>query len=282
MRDYAKVSSQFWTGETGKAIRAAGLEVRVVATYLLTCSSANMLGLYYLPLPLLSYETGIPIKGASKALRSLRDIGFADYCERSEQVWVPEMARFQIGETLDLRDKRRLGVIKELQMSRKSPFVFQFLQKYRDPYSLPEMALDSPYEAPCKPLDSPSDGVIPPHTPPIEQEQEQEHAANEGASESLHETKLKLKSGGDYRAPLALVQKLKGAYQQVDVDAEMIRMAIWLETNPAKRKARQGMPAFMNNWLSRAKGMAAPRPSASLDDLPDAREEIRRQHAAGW
>jgi len=50
MRDFAKVCGQFWIGETGRKLRAAGRDAQTVALYLITCPSANMLGLYYLPL----------------------------------------------------------------------------------------------------------------------------------------------------------------------------------------------------------------------------------------
>ena len=34
MRDYAKVAPQFWTGKTGKALKAAGPETVIVGLYL--------------------------------------------------------------------------------------------------------------------------------------------------------------------------------------------------------------------------------------------------------
>ena len=98
MREYAKVAPQFWTGTTGKRLRGMGRDVQVVALYLVTCPSANMLGLYYLPLPTLCHEIGMKPEGALKALRRVSEGGFATYDTASEHVWVKEMARFQIGE----------------------------------------------------------------------------------------------------------------------------------------------------------------------------------------
>src|SRR5690242_1093322 len=102
MREYAKVSGGFWIGETGKQLRGAGCDAQLVALYLLTCPSSNMLGLYYLPMPTLCHEIGSP----SKALRRVCETGFAFYDDLSEHVWIPEMARRQIGATLDPKDKR--------------------------------------------------------------------------------------------------------------------------------------------------------------------------------
>ena len=59
MRDYAKVSPQFWIGKTGKAIKKAGPEATIVALYLMTCPHANMIGLYYVPLMYIAHETGL-------------------------------------------------------------------------------------------------------------------------------------------------------------------------------------------------------------------------------
>ncbi len=113
MRDYGKVSPRFWTGRTGKRIRDLGRDAQVVALYLVTGPNANMLGLYYLPLPTLCHEVGSPLQGAQKARRGLSEAGFAHYDEATEHVWVPEMARHQVGEALKVGDKRIAGIIKE-------------------------------------------------------------------------------------------------------------------------------------------------------------------------
>jgi hypothetical protein len=148
MREYAKVAPQFWTGLTGKKIRAMGPEVQVVALYLLTCPSSRMIGLYYLPLPVLCHEVGCPIEGASKALSVLESAGFAYYDTEQELVWVPEMARFQISEGLHPRDKRIIGIEKELELFRKSRFLKEFRDRYGKAFHLNQ---GSPFEAPSKP-----------------------------------------------------------------------------------------------------------------------------------
>lgn len=159
MREYGKVAPQFWTGDTGRQIRKYGRDCQVVAFYLLTCPSANMIGLYYLPLPVLMHEVGITKEGASKALRRLSEALFATYDEASEHVFVHEMASFQIGEPLAENDNRVKGIIREWQTMRKTPFYKDFHQRYAESFHLPS---PSPFEAPCKPLRS------------QEQEQEQE------------------------------------------------------------------------------------------------------------
>jgi hypothetical protein len=81
MRNYSKVAPTFWTGATGRAIRKRGQDATILALYLITNPHANMYGLYYLPLPLIAHETGIPLEGASKGLRSLFQEGYCLYDE---------------------------------------------------------------------------------------------------------------------------------------------------------------------------------------------------------
>ena len=72
MRDYGKISPSFWTGKTGKAIKAGGQEAVVVAMYLMSSPHSNMIGLYYLPMMYLAHETGLGFEGASKGLQTKR------------------------------------------------------------------------------------------------------------------------------------------------------------------------------------------------------------------
>src|SRR6185312_7493487 len=129
MREYAKVSPQFWIGTTGKALRASGVEAQLVAMYLLTNPHANMLGLYYLPKMFIAHETGMPIGGASKGLQRCIDAGFCSYDEATEVVWVHEMAAYQIGEQLDARDKRCMGVQNEYDSLPQNPYLKAFFDR---------------------------------------------------------------------------------------------------------------------------------------------------------
>lgn len=156
MREYGKVSPRFWIGETGKKIRQAGHEAQVIALYLLTCPHANMIGLYYLSLSSICHETGSPLEGASKALRSLSEALFCSYDTETEMVWVHEMARFQIGSGLSLTDKRCAGVQREYDELPNNPFLSAFYDRYQEAFHLkrrraPSMPLLSPSQGPSKP-----------------------------------------------------------------------------------------------------------------------------------
>ena len=132
----------FGWGTTGKAIRGAGRDAQVVALYLLTCPSANMIGLYYLPLELVAHDTGMPLhRGFDKILEALESVEFAFYDREQELVYVPEMARFQIEEILKPGDKRIIGVMAQLHEHGSHPFAIHFHEKYREAFNLPALIM---------------------------------------------------------------------------------------------------------------------------------------------
>lgn len=151
MRDYGKVSPQFWVGRTGKSLRG-DLEAQVVALYLMTSPHANMIGVYYCPIDYIAKETGIPMEGASKALQRLIDADFCTYEHDSEWIFVHKFAEHQIGEELKATDKRVQGVVNELAKIPKDQCWQSFRARYAVPFNLPPLA--SPIEAPSEPLRS--------------------------------------------------------------------------------------------------------------------------------
>ncbi len=136
MREYAKVAPGFWTGESGRKIRAAGPEALVVALYLVTGPHANMIGLYYLPVPFIAHETGLSIDAVTEALERLVHIGFVCLDTERELVWVREMARFQVAERLKPADKRVTGIQTLLERIPDTPLRRPFLERYRGAFHL--------------------------------------------------------------------------------------------------------------------------------------------------
>lgn len=151
MRDYSKFAPQFWTGDTGRKLAESGTETQLMACYLITCPNANPIGLYHLSLGTICDHTGLSAEGASKALARVYEAGFATYDETAKLVWVPEMARIQIGESLSHKDLRVKWVKKEISKYRKSRFYKAFMKRYAVAYGIIET---SPLEAPSKPLRS--------------------------------------------------------------------------------------------------------------------------------
>lgn len=163
MRSYALLLPAFWTGNTGKAITAAGKDARIVATYLLTCEHANMLGLYRLPLLYAAEETGLKRREVAAALEQLKAFGFAHYDDATEFIWVLEMARFQLGllpsETLKEGDKRAKGAARIYKQISTNPFLGPFHDRYSQVLGLP---LRRDFTSETKPHVSPFVGAYEP------------------------------------------------------------------------------------------------------------------------
>lgn len=171
MRDYAKVSPQFWIGQTGKKLRQSGMEAQIVAMYLMTSPHANMLGLFYCPEMFIAHETGLGIEGACKGLQRCQEAGFCEYDKASEVVWVFEMATYQIADELTGKDLRIKGVQNEYDALPENPYLARFFEKYSGAFKMTSCRgitaeTQSPFKAPSKPLAS--------------QEQEQEQEQEQG------------------------------------------------------------------------------------------------------
>lgn len=138
MRDYGKTTPQFWTGKTGRKMRGNG-PLQAVAHYLFTCGSATMTGLYYVPVPTIVHETGHSLATVTAALRWLARDGFSHYDFDLALVFVKGMVVHQVGETLDERDKRRKGVIREVSRFKDHRFARMFWNMYADAYHLPPL-----------------------------------------------------------------------------------------------------------------------------------------------
>lgn len=162
MRDYAKVSPKFWTGETGQDLARRGSEALVVALYLMTSPHSNMLGLYYQPVLYLAEETGLSPEGALKGLQVCKEVGFCDYDPVAKIVWVFEMASYQIASELSPKDLRCKGIQKEYSALANNQFLGAFFDRYAAAFHMDQRreyaqkgkghqpSLLSPYEAPTK------------------------------------------------------------------------------------------------------------------------------------
>ena len=52
------------------------------------------------------------------------------------------------------------------------------------------------------------------------------------------------------------LEKYKGFYPALDIEQELRNMSAWLDANPKNRKTHNGMPRFINNWLSNSQNKA--------------------------
>lgn len=171
MRDYGIVSPKFWIGRTGKQLRG-NAEVQLLALYLMTSPHATMTGVYHCPILYMANETGLTEKGASKALARLIEAGFCEYEGASETVFVLRMARYQVGESLNEKDKRVEGLRREVEKM-ENRFKTRFLEVYGEVFHLNGKVK----------INSPSEGASEPHrSQDQDQDQDQEQEQKKDTS----------------------------------------------------------------------------------------------------
>ena len=133
MRDYGKIPSRFWIDDLGRKIRTLNMEAKLIAPYLMTCTHSTMIGVYYLPITLIAHELGITLEGTIKGLHSLFEVGYCTYDERSEYIWVHDMALSQVLSQADTslkpNDNRVKSINETYQMLPELPFLKGFLRQ---------------------------------------------------------------------------------------------------------------------------------------------------------
>lgn len=252
MRDYSKVAPRMWHGQTMKDLRDCP-EAVIVAMYLMTSPSSNMLGLFSQPILYIAHETGLGLEGATKGLQRCIEGGFCSYDWPSESVWVHEMAAYQIAPELKATDLRVKGIAKDYANLPESPFLGPFFDRYASAFHLTERReFRRALEAPCKPLRSQEQ----------EQEQEQEReSSSEPRSESPPLALVKptpppvilipLVGGDEHPVMQTDIDEWREAYPAVDVLQQLRQLRQWCLANPARRKTPRGARSFIVRWLGR-------------------------------
>ncbi len=231
MRDYGKISPQFWTGKTGKAIKSGGPESVVVAMYLMSSPHSNMIGMYYLPMMYLAHETGLGIEGASKGLQRACEAGFCSYDEASEVVWVHEMARYQIADELSEKDNQVKGIQREYDSAPENPFKSDFYDRYSAAFKMKKRGeIASPLQAPSKPLRS------------QEQEQEQEQ-------ESRHKQQRGSRLPADWTPDDVGIQFCKTERPDLDPAKTADRFRDYWISQPGTKGVKLDWTATWRNWV---------------------------------
>lgn len=233
MREYGVVSPRFWIGETGKALRG-NAPAQVLALYLMTSPHANMIGVFHCPVLYMAHETGLGMEGASKALQSLIEAGYCTYDEASETVFVHRMAVFQVGESLQPKDLRVKGVIREWQNISVARMKEEFFAMYSVAFHLPKKQEDArPIEAPSKPLAS------------QEQEQEQEHVVDAPSAKSPRGTSLR----ADWAMPEDWRKWAQRERPDIDVETVSASFRDYWVAKPGKDGRKSDWLATWRNWV---------------------------------
>lgn len=244
MRDYGKVSPQFWVGKTGKSLRG-NMAAQIVALYLMTSPHANMIGVFYCPLDYIAKETGLDLEGASKALARLIEADFCTFDGDSEYVFVHRFAANQIGEDLKPADKRVQGIINELAKVPESQCRQAFIAQYAGPYNLPGGKQKGKghgrgIKGPSKPETGAEAGTG------------AEDSPEPDGSGLVTGFAIPLNDGSEWAVTTRNLGEWVQSFPAVDVEQELREMRAWAIANPAKRKTERGIAAFAVRWLSKA------------------------------
>ncbi len=66
--------------------------------------------------------------------------------------------------------------------------------------------------------------------------------------------------GGEWGLSRSFLQELRTAYPALDVEAEARRARVWVLSNPRNKKTPEGMPRFLNSWMTKAQNSAGRAP----------------------
>lgn len=272
-----------------------GIETRFLALYLMSCPHATMTGIYYLPIPFIVHETGLPFEGALKGLQSLSEVGFCQYDEVSEYVWVCEMALLQVGESLKPNDNRVKSLQEAYENLPNLPFLKDFYDKYQAIFHLTQPRENySPFEGALKPL------VSQEQEQEQEQKQEQEDSSARLPNNRLPKTATPITPTDfasqqqanpistnlkPYEAVISIplndktefalyrpqIDEWQVLYPAVDVLQTLRHIRAWNLANPTRCKTRSGILRHITSWLSKEQnqgGSSPPRKAQpSLHDL---------------
>lgn len=131
MKNFTKLSSDFWINYENSELINSGTDAQLMALYLVGNSHHNMLGVYYLPMSYIANDVKLSLEQVKITLQKLCKVNYCKYDEKTQYIWVCNMASEQMGENIDVKDKR----IKSLQSIWKSlPLCLVFLQEVYQKY----------------------------------------------------------------------------------------------------------------------------------------------------
>lgn len=278
MHEFSKITRDFWTSPLGKKIKSCELEAKALTFYLMTCPHANMIGIYYLPLPLVAHEIGVPLEGVQRGLEALVKVGFCSYDSEAEYVWIHEMATSQLG-ILKKNDNRVKHVYCLFRKLPKLSFLTDFYDKYRYLLHLELSKKINLSETFSKGLQSPFKAIenIEDRIENIEYINNKEDNSiilcREQTPSSVDEEKLlvknlitfpvKTKSSTPFSIPLrqggtriieeSEIDEWQKNYPEVNVRQEIRKLIAWNQANPDRQKTKRGINRHIQGWLAHTK-----------------------------
>lgn len=127
---------------------------------------------------------------------------------------------------------------------------YQTQRAVRSKYPAPENILQSD-EIICKQVQADVPVFVFDNRDTIFDIRDTEDSAEPQADSTPPAISLTLNDGTKYPVSVEQCQEWAGLYPAVDVIQQLRQMKVWLDANPAKRKTKRGINAFIVRWLSK-------------------------------
>ena len=95
-RSYGTIPSEVWLGIEIPGFLSLTADAKLVVIYLLSSPHANMLGLYWLPLPYMAREMRLSEERIGAAIETLEAAGMVKYDAASEHIFVKHFVKTQV------------------------------------------------------------------------------------------------------------------------------------------------------------------------------------------
>lgn len=165
---YANIKDTIFTGTTGRELRRHPAEVREVQFWLVAGPGRDPFGIFIFEPEMVAPRLGRPTKKIRESLQVLLDLGFCQWDEQTQYVWVVEMAHHQFLTPLKATDFRCATAQKWYRDLPRNPWLGPWFDRYVDDFHLQKgphaidrrewVDRDAPRDAPSigasKPLDS--------------------------------------------------------------------------------------------------------------------------------
>lgn len=132
-RSYAKIYTGKWRSRSFRTLRGNPWAI-VLQDYLMSCPASEMSGVFYMPKYLIEGELGIPHDELENAIRILEEADFCRFYD-DEYVFVFNMARYQIADTLSPEDNRWKSLMRDIEDMPEN-IRKEFIIRYNDDFNL--------------------------------------------------------------------------------------------------------------------------------------------------
>jgi len=271
MREYGQIQCSFWTDPDVQSLSNEG---KLLAAYLLSGPHSNGLGCYRLPDGYIQADFGWTAERVSKGFGELFQIGFANRCTETQFVLIPKFLKWNPITNANVASAR----VKEFETIPKKSQVYQqlieSLKRYGKHFTEPFLnhleTLSKGYgkQDPTQPY---------PTKTQSREEDSTKPQSGSVPSDELIVIHLPLNTGDQFPITGAQVEEWSSLYPNVDVIQQLRSMKGWCDSNPSKRKTKNGILRFVNSWLSREQDKG---PSTSNQVQPGGGSKIQRAAAS--